>query len=58
MKARTYQDWQDCGYYVRKGEVSTARDKDGNAVFTREQVSEQNDIGDYLLEDDLFDVDD
>jgi hypothetical protein len=38
MKAMTYDDWRDAGFYVKHGEHSTGKDKRGHATFTRDQV--------------------
>jgi hypothetical protein len=38
MKAMTYDDWHDAGFYVKPGEKATGRDKRGHATFTRDQV--------------------
>lgn len=47
MKAKTYDEWKELGYQVRRGEKSSGRDRSGAATFTREQVEEQNDIGQF-----------
>lgn len=41
MKRLTYDAWKAAGYYVRRGEQASY-DKDGNAVFSRDQVEEQD----------------
>lgn len=51
MKMKTYDQWKELGYQVKKGEVSNHRDKQGRAVFSRDQVREQYDLGDYALID-------
>ena len=38
MKAMTYEDWNGAGFYVKRGEKASGRDKHGNPTFTREQV--------------------
>ena len=40
MKSLTYEGWATVGYHVRKGEVATGNDGQGNATFTREQVDD------------------
>lgn len=41
MKAKTYDEWREIGYQVRKGEKATGRDpKTGKPTFTRDQVEE------------------
>ncbi len=40
MKAKTYKEWQELGYQVRKGEKSTGRNKKLEPTFTREQVED------------------
>lgn len=54
MKAKTYDDWKLLGYQVKKGQVSNLRDAQGRALFTRDQVREQYDLGDYTLIDEEF----
>ena len=45
MKAKTYEEWSELGYQVRKGEKATGRNKEGGATFTRDQTDERdNDI--------------
>ena len=39
----TYDEWKDLGFFVRKGEKSHARNEKGQAVFSPEQVDE-NDV--------------
>jgi hypothetical protein len=38
MKAMTFNDWADAGYYVKKGEKSAGTNGKGVATFTRDQV--------------------
>lgn len=38
MKALTYDQWKDAGYYVRKGQRSHTRNAKGEPTFTRDQV--------------------
>ena len=41
MKAKTFDEWKEIGYRVKKGERSTTRDsRTGKALFTRNQVEE------------------
>ena len=54
MKSRTWDQWRNCGYHVIRGQLSSGRDKDGNATFTRAQVTEQEDLSDYLGDDELY----
>lgn len=43
MKAKTYDQWRELGYRVRKGEHATGRDpRTGARTFTREQVDEDS----------------
>lgn len=35
----TYQEWQDCGYYIIKGSKSRLRDVMGVPLFQKDQVS-------------------
>lgn len=44
MKSLTYEGWATVGYHVRKGEVATGHDAQGNATFTRDQV---DDLGNW-----------
>jgi hypothetical protein len=44
MKVRTFEGWKLLGYYVRKGEKATGRDKNDKPTFTREQVDDQEDF--------------
>ena len=44
MKARTFEGWKLLGYYVRKGEKATGRDKNDKPTFTRDQVDDQEDF--------------
>lgn len=55
MKDKTYIEWQELGYHVRKGERSTGRNKSGEAIFTRKQVEESNE---REYEDEIFDAHD
>lgn len=49
----TYDNWKAAGYRVRRGEKATGRDpKTGEATFTRDQVNEGNDLGDYRFKSD------
>lgn len=38
MKNMTYDDWKLAGYQVQKGAKSCGRNKDGKALFSRDQV--------------------
>ena len=53
MRDMTYAGWKACGYQVRKGEVATGREPKYpfQATFTRDQVNEINDMGDFRLVD-------
>lgn len=44
MKAKTYEQWKEIGYQVKRGERSTMRDAQGRPLFTREQVEESRDF--------------
>lgn len=44
MKLKTYDDWRDAGYQVKKGERAAQRDTKNRPVFSREQVEERNDF--------------
>jgi hypothetical protein len=44
MKARTFEGWKLLGYYVRKGEKATGRDKNDKPTFSRDQVDDQEDF--------------
>ena len=44
MKARTFEGWKLLGYYVRKGEKASGRDKNNNPTFTRDQVEDAIDV--------------
>lgn len=50
MKARTFEGWKLLGYYVRKGEKATGRDKNDKATFTRDQVEDQEDLNDLICD--------
>lgn len=52
MRALTYEGWRLLGYQVVKGEKSTLRSPKGEPLFTREQVKESGDIGDFRMTDD------
>lgn len=43
MKACTYDEWRELGYFVMKGEKATGRNAKGVATFTRDQVEDEND---------------
>lgn len=57
MKMKTFDEWKELGYHVIKGGQSQSRNKNDEAVFTREQV-EESDYRDYddevLSHEDLF----
>ena len=40
MKAMSYNTWKLSGFHVKRGEVSTLIGKDGEALFTRDQVED------------------
>lgn len=42
MKAKTYDEWRELGYYVQKGQKATGRNREGIPTFTREQVEDLN----------------
>ena len=43
MKQKTYDEWRELGYQVRKGERATGTcPKTGKRTFTREQVDERD----------------
>lgn len=42
MKFKTYEEWRELGYQVRRGEKSQFMD--GRCVFSREQVDERDDF--------------
>ena len=45
MKAKTYEDWQDAGFQVKRGEKAVARDpRTHKPLFTRDQVEERDDF--------------
>lgn len=54
---KTFDEWKELGYHVIKGGQSQSRNKNDEAVFTREQV-EESDYRDYddevLSHEDLF----
>jgi len=52
VKAKTYDEWRELGYQVRKGEKSTGRNKDNRATFTRDQVDERDQQDD--LDEDFY----
>lgn len=43
----TYEGWQEFGYHVVKGEKSTKKNKDGNALFHKGQVADNINFDDY-----------
>lgn len=45
MKAKTYDEWKELGYQVKRGEKASGRLPTGKGTFTREQV-EENDFFD------------
>ena len=60
-KMLTFDEWQERGYVVVKGEKSHERNKFGEAVFTWEQVTTKKktyrggtEYNDFDLEDDPF----
>jgi antirestriction protein ArdC len=59
MKAKTYEEWKELGYQVRKGEHSTGVDKNGHRTFTRDQTEDEfpdsPGLGDYCEEEDRSD---
>ncbi len=38
MKTKTFNEWKDEGYYVRKGEKAVGRNALGISVFSEDQV--------------------
>lgn len=53
MKSKTYDEWRELGYQVRKGERATGSDpKTGKATFTRGQVDEREEYDD--MDDEPF----
>ena len=38
MKPKTFDEWKAAGFWIRKGEKSTGRNKEGKPTFTRDQV--------------------
>ena len=58
MTGKTYQEWQDLGYHVRRGQKATGRNSGGKATFTIDQVSiYYDDPADYEYEDDWMFID-
>lgn len=60
---RTYDEWKAMGYVVKKGEKSTARDKDGKCTFLLTQVKRRSvgwrntgDPGDEEFDQDDYDM--
>lgn len=45
----TYEEWQEHGYHVVKGEKSHKRNESGKCVFSRDQVEENYDPGEDQL---------
>lgn len=54
MKDKTYDEWRQLGYQVRKGEKATGRNKKLEPTFTREQVDERFDPGEDPVDEDRF----
>ena len=55
MKQKTYDEWRELGYQVRKGERATGTcPKTGKRTFTREQVDARYDPGD--CDEDMLDL--
>lgn len=60
---KTYRQWQEEGYHVRKGEKSVGKSNRGEALFDREQVEfdADNDYDwdedDYPRDTDYFEYD-
>ncbi len=40
MKAKTFEEWHELGYWVRTGEKASGRNAAGKPTFTRDQVDE------------------
>lgn len=38
MESKTYEEWRQKGFCVKKGMKSLSRDKQGKALFTKDQV--------------------
>lgn len=41
----TYDEWKELGFHVMRGERSTKRNKNGQAVFSPDQVEEDESEG-------------
>jgi hypothetical protein len=53
VRAKSYEDWRELGYQVRKGERATGTcPKTGKRTFTRAQVDESEHYDD--LDDDAY----
>jgi hypothetical protein len=57
MMERTYKSWNKHGYYVRRGEKATGRNKHNVPTFTQDQVEEKRDYADLGCCPDFNDVD-
>jgi hypothetical protein len=40
MRALTYDEWKSAGYFIKKGERSQQKNRQGEPTFTRDQVEE------------------
>jgi hypothetical protein len=50
VKSKTYDEWQELGYQVIKGEKSEGKNAQGKPTFTRDQVKEKDDIGNFRMQ--------
>jgi len=41
MELKTYDEWNDLGYYIKKGSKSCARNQDGKALFSSNQIEDK-----------------
>ncbi|MDD5065366.1 MAG: hypothetical protein PHQ35_11485 [Phycisphaerae bacterium] len=53
MSLLTYEEWQELGCHVIRGEKSRIRDKNGKALFDEDQV-EENEYEDWSLYSEVF----
>jgi hypothetical protein len=56
-RLRTFNEWAAMGYRVRKGEKSCARNKQGEAMFSSEQVWRPDDTTERVLDEGLGPID-
>lgn len=54
MKYKTYNDWNESGYYVRKGEVAMQWNKNGVALFSEDQIEKKRSSLDFIDDDYWF----